>query len=117
MKYCRYCGKEIHEKSNFCPYCMQSQLEKKSEIIYKKNSKKWVYILLIATVIIIIIAVLYFIYKYLLEENKHKKIIKKFLIISILSGLMTMFLHIPYSDSEDFLKTKLKTTPSPFALA
>ena len=60
MKYCRYCGKEIHEKSSFCPYCMQNQIEKQSEIIYKKNSKKWVYILLIAAVIIIIIAVLYF---------------------------------------------------------
>ena len=39
-----------------------------------------------------IFAVLYFIYKYLLEENKNKKIIKKFLIISILSGLILLFL-------------------------
>ena len=39
-------------------------------------------------------AVLYFIYKYLLS-NKDKKSIKIFIIISILFGLMTMFLHIP----------------------
>ena len=38
--------------------------------------------------------VLYFIYKYLLS-NKDKKSIKIFIIISILFGLMTMFLHIP----------------------
>ena len=39
-------------------------------------------------------AVLYFVYKYLLS-NKDKKTIKIFIIISILFGLMTMFLHIP----------------------
>lgn len=38
--------------------------------------------------------VLYFLYKYLLS-NKDKKTIKIFIIISILFGLMTMFLHIP----------------------
>ena len=37
---------------------------------------------------------LYFIYKYLLN-NKDKRTIKIFIIISILFGLMTMFLHIP----------------------
>ena len=40
-------------------------------------------------------AVLYFIYKYFLNENKNKVIIKKFITISILFGLMTMFIHIP----------------------
>lgn len=39
-------------------------------------------------------AVLYFIYKYLLG-NKDKKSIEIFIIVSILFGLMTMFLHIP----------------------
>ncbi len=39
-------------------------------------------------------AILYFIYKYLLS-NKDKKTIKIFIVISILFGLMTMFLHIP----------------------
>ena len=39
-------------------------------------------------------AVLYFIYKYLLS-NKDKKSIKIFIVVSILFGLMTMFLHIP----------------------
>lgn len=60
MKYCRYCGKEIHENSSFCPYCMQNQIEKQSEIIYEKSSKKWLYIvLIIVTAIIAVIAVLY----------------------------------------------------------
>ena len=39
-------------------------------------------------------SVLYFIYKYLLS-NKDKKSVKIFIIVSILFGLMTMFLHIP----------------------
>ena len=39
-------------------------------------------------------AILYFMYKYLLS-NKDKKTIKIFIIVSILFGLMTMFLHIP----------------------
>mgnify|MGYP005774980805 CR=1 FL=1 len=39
-------------------------------------------------------AVLYFIYKYFLS-NKNRKTIKIFIVISILFGLMTMFLHIP----------------------
>ena len=39
-------------------------------------------------------SVLYFIYKYLLS-NKDKKSIKIFIVVSILFGLMTMFLHIP----------------------
>jgi len=42
-----------------------------------------------------VFAVIYFIYKYLLEDKKDKKIIFMFLISSILSGLMTMFIHIP----------------------
>lgn len=61
MKYCRYCGKEIHEKSSFCPYCMKSQTEKQSETIYEKNSKKQLYILITATVIIAVFTVLYFV--------------------------------------------------------
>lgn len=60
MKYCRYCGKEIHEKSSFCPYCMQNQIEKQSEIIYEKSSRKWIYLLIAATTVITVIAVLYF---------------------------------------------------------
>ena len=39
-------------------------------------------------------AVIYFIYKYLLS-TKDKKTIKIFIIVSLLFGLMTMFLHIP----------------------
>ena len=42
-----------------------------------------------------IFSVLYFIYKYLLSDKKDKKIIKTFLIISLLSGLMTMFINLP----------------------
>lgn len=62
MKKCKYCGKEIHENASFCPYCMQNQIEKQSEIIYEKSSMKWIYIvLIIATAIIAVIAVLYFV--------------------------------------------------------
>lgn len=43
-----------------------------------------------------IFSVLYFIYKYLLNEKKDKKMIKRFVIISILAGLMTFFLHLPH---------------------
>ena len=42
-----------------------------------------------------IFSLLYFFYKYLLSNNKNKKTILNFLIISLLSGLMTMFLHLP----------------------
>lgn len=60
MKKCKYCGKEIHENSSFCPYCMQNQIEKQSEIIYEKSSKKWLNIvLIIVTAIIAVITVLY----------------------------------------------------------
>ena len=40
-------------------------------------------------------SILYFIYKIILENKVNWKIIKKFIIISILSGLVTMFIHIP----------------------
>ena len=43
-----------------------------------------------------IFSVLYFIYKYLLSEKKDTKMIKRFVIISILAGLMTFFLHLPH---------------------
>lgn len=26
MKKCKYCGKELHENANFCPYCMRKQI-------------------------------------------------------------------------------------------
>lgn len=40
-------------------------------------------------------SVIYFIYKYIKEGKKNKKIIEIFLITSVLSGLATMFIHIP----------------------
>lgn len=43
-----------------------------------------------------IFSVLYFAYKYLLNEKKDKKMIKRFVIVSILAGLMTFFLHLPH---------------------
>lgn len=69
------------------------------------NEKKYILYSIILFLIILsnyymgymcaLFAVLYFGYKYLLKENKDKKTIKIFLIVSVLSGLMTMFLHIP----------------------
>ena len=42
-----------------------------------------------------IFSVLYFFYKYLLREKKDKEIIKMFFIVSLLAGLMTLFIHLP----------------------
>ena len=42
-----------------------------------------------------IFSVLYFFYKYLLSEKKDKEIIKMFFIVSLLAGLMTLFIHLP----------------------
>lgn len=42
-----------------------------------------------------VFSVLYFIYKYLLNGKKDYSKIKNFLIVSVLAGLMTMFLNLP----------------------
>ena len=54
-------------------------------------------------------AILYFVYKYLLS-NKNKKTIKIFIVVSILFGLMTMFLHIP--NLIELLKIERNSTKS-----
>lgn len=58
MKHCHYCGREIHEQSSFCPYCMQSQIEKQGAIIQERRPSKWLYIFIIIVAIIAVIAVL-----------------------------------------------------------
>lgn len=59
MKYCKYCGKELHEFSSFCPYCMNSQIEKQSAVIQKKNSKKRLYFLIIGIALILLIVIVF----------------------------------------------------------
>lgn len=59
MKHCQYCGKELHEFSSFCPYCMKSQIEKQSAVIQKKNSKKWLYFLIMGVVLALLIVIVF----------------------------------------------------------
>lgn len=59
MKYCKYCGQELHEFSSFCPYCMKSQIEKQSAVIQKKNSKKLLYFLIIGITLALLIAIVF----------------------------------------------------------
>lgn len=57
MKYCKYCGQEIHECSSFCPYCMQSQIEKQTVVTQKRKSKKWLYLSVVGIILIACIAI------------------------------------------------------------
>lgn len=66
MKHCNYCGKELHEQSNFCPYCMQSQIDKESTVIEKRKSGKWMYLLVIGLLLALLIVLVCF----LMRENK-----------------------------------------------
>lgn len=61
MKHCKYCGKELHEFSSFCPYCMRSQIEKQSAVIQKKNSKKRLYFLIMGVVLALLIVIVFII--------------------------------------------------------
>ncbi len=55
MKHCKYCGKELHEFSSFCPYCMKSQIERQSAVIQKKRPKKWLYFLIVGIALVLLI--------------------------------------------------------------
>lgn len=57
MKHCQYCGKELHEFSSFCPYCMNSQIEKQSAVIQKSKLNKWLYFLIAIIFLIAFIAI------------------------------------------------------------
>lgn len=57
MKHCKYCGQDIHEYSSFCPYCMQSQIEKQNAVIQKRKSKKWLYFSAVGIILIAFIAI------------------------------------------------------------
>lgn len=59
MKHCQYCGKELHEFSSFCPYCMNSQIEKQSIAISKKRAKKWLYFLIIGIALALLIVIVF----------------------------------------------------------
>ena len=66
MKHCNYCGKEIHEQSSFCPYCMQSQIDKENTVIWERKSGKWLYLLVIGLLLVLLIVLVCF----LMRENK-----------------------------------------------
>lgn len=66
MKHCNYCGKELHENANFCPYCMQSQIDKDSTVIWERKSGKWLYLLVIGLLLALLIVLVCF----LMRENK-----------------------------------------------
>lgn len=57
MKHCKYCGQDIHEYSSFCPYCMQSQIEKQDAVVQKRKSKKWLYLSAVGIILIAFIAI------------------------------------------------------------
>lgn len=57
MKYCMHCGKELHKNASFCPYCMESQIEKQGAVIHKKSLKKWLYFLIIGIMTAILIVI------------------------------------------------------------
>lgn len=59
MKHCKYCGKELYEFSSFCPYCMNSQIEKQNAVIQKKNSKKWLYFLIVGIALVLLIVLVF----------------------------------------------------------
>lgn len=64
MKKCHYCGKEIHDFSSFCPYCMKSQIEKCTTIQKSRSNKKMIIIaaalILFAVSVIVISSVVKF---------------------------------------------------------
>ena len=57
MKHCKYCGKELHEFSSFCPYCMNSQIEKQNAVIQKSKLNKWLYFVIAIIFLIAFIAI------------------------------------------------------------
>jgi len=66
MKHCNYCGKEIHEQSSFCPYCMKSLIDKRNTVIHEKKSRKWLYLMIIG----LLLAFLIVLVSFLMRENE-----------------------------------------------
>lgn len=70
MKHCKYCGKELHEFSSFCPYCMNSQIEKQSAVIqHRKNNPLKTIIFIVICITLIIAILLYIITIYAKKNN------------------------------------------------
>ena len=70
MKHCKYCGKELHEFSSFCPYCMNSQIEKQSAVIqHRKNNPLKTIIFIVICIALIIAILLYIITIYAKKNN------------------------------------------------
>ncbi len=60
MKQCRFCGKELHKQASFCPYCMQSQIEKRIESIQNTKSRKLIFVFVVG-IVLLLTAIIFFI--------------------------------------------------------
>lgn len=71
MKNCKYCGKELHDKSSFCPYCMKSQYTKQTLVVTYKKTNKWLYfVIIVLAVIVALTSILLFINKNQSSDTK-----------------------------------------------
>lgn len=72
MKHCKYCGKALYEYSSFCPYCMNSQIEKQSAVIqHRKNNPPKTIIFIVICIALIIAILLYIITIYAKKNNSN----------------------------------------------
>lgn len=62
MKQCKYCGKALHEQASFCPFCMQSQIEKQTESIHNVKPKKWILVFVIGIMLLITAIVIFIVF-------------------------------------------------------
>lgn len=109
--FCRYCGKEIKDDTNFCPYCGHDQRhndeevissEEKSEVLPKesKDLSTLSLLLLCGSIIIIILSAINF------------GIIVKYITLAVsavLSGVC-LFLYIKKKVKYDFLSFAISIT-------
>lgn len=76
-KECIHCGKDLHIQASFCPYCMQSQIEKETfPVDNSKHRKRWVIpvcmILLMAIMIFLVLIIISFKPDEPVNENFHE---------------------------------------------
>lgn len=53
MKFCKFCGKELDDEANFCPYCMKKQTECESTPLPPKRGAKPQIIIIAAAAVLI----------------------------------------------------------------
>ena len=52
MKKCKYCGKELHEDANFCPYCMRKQINAEYVVAKSVHGLRFRWLILAGAVLI-----------------------------------------------------------------